>query len=405
MNYTDVVKPATYADDKGLHGLLTHMRANDPVAWIDTPTHDPFYALTKHADIIEVSRRSDTFINAPRAILVPRPKPGEEPPEMQARVLIAIDGEEHKALRGLSQDWFLPESLKRFEPAVREIARQSVDHMLSLGEEFDFVKDVAVWYPLKVIMKILGVPDDKGDMLLTMTQQMFGAADPDVTRDLTDEERVQLFTDFYAYCAQVCADRHQHPEDDLASVIANGRINGEPLSQMDTLGYFLIVASAGHDTTSSSTAGALHALLERPDQMKKLRDNPEFIPTMVEESIRWVTPVKHFMRTATEDYQLRDKTVEAGQSVMLLYPSANRDEDVFESPFEFRVDRRPNRHLAFGHGAHHCLGNLLAKMEMRILYEELFSRVRDMELNGEPKLIQSVFVSGLKTLPVRMKPA
>jgi len=139
--------------------------------------------------------------------------------------------------------------------------------------------------------------------------------------------------------------------------------------------------------------------------MNKLRDNPALIPTMVEESIRWVTPVKHFMRTATEDYQLGDKTIQAGASVMLLYPSANRDEGVFDAPFEFRVDRRPNRHLAFGHGAHHCLGNLLAKMEMRILFEELFSRVRDMEPNGEAKLIQSVFVSGLKTLPVRMKPA
>ena len=408
LDYADLVKPTTYADEDQLHRLLTTMRREDPVALIETPTHAPFWAITKHADIVEISRADDQFLNAPRVVLGSREVEAERA-ERQARqpvrTIVELDGEEHRELRGVAKDWFLPRSLNRFEAEVRTIAQETVDHMLSLGEEFDFVTDVAVWYPLRVIMHILGIPVDKDQMMLTLTQQMFGAQDPDIATQMTDEQRMQMFMDFYGYCMSIVAERRAVPERDLASAIANGQIKGEPLSDMDILGYFLITASAGHDTTSSSTAGAIHALLDNPDEFRKVRDNPDLIPTMVDESIRWVTPVKHFMRTAVNDCEIRGRTIRAGESVMMLYPSGNRDEDVFDAPFEFRADRRPNRHLAFGHGTHHCLGNLLAKMEMKVLYEELFSRVSDIELNGEPKLIESTFVSGLKTLPVRVKAA
>lgn len=408
MDYTDLVKPTTYADEDALHSLLTRMRREDPVALIDAPNHEPFWAITKHADIIEVSRANDQFLNTPRLVVASKERDAERA-ERQARqpvrTLVELDGQEHSDLRGITKDWFLPQSLNRFEAEVRTIAKETVAHMLSLGEEFDFVTDVAVWYPLRVIMHILGIPMDKDQMMLTLTQQMFGADDPDIAKQMTDEERMQMFMDFYGYCMSIVAERRNVPMSDLASVLANGDINGEPLSDMDILGYFLIIASAGHDTTSSSTAGAIHALLENPVEFRKVRENPNLIPTMVDESIRWVTPVKHFMRTAANDYELRGQTIRAGESVMMLYPSGNRDEEVFDAPFEFQADRRPNRHLAFGHGAHHCLGNLLAKMEMKVLYEELFDRVAKIELNGEPKLIESTFVSGLKALPVRITAA
>ena len=408
MDYTDLVKPATYADEDALHSLLTTMRRDDPVALVDAPDHEPFWAITKHADIIEISRANDQFLNTPRLVVASKERDAERA-ERQARqpvrTIVELDGEEHSNLRGIAKDWFLPQSLNQFEAEVRTIAKETVDHMLSLGEEFDFVTDVAVWYPLRVIMHILGIPVDKDQMMLTMTQQMFGPDDPDIAKQMTDEERMQLFMDFYGYCMSIVGERRNAPMHDLASVLANGAIDGEPLSDMDILGYFLIIASAGHDTTSSSTAGAIHALLENPDEFRKVRENPSLIPTMVDESIRWVTPVKHFMRTATNDYKLRGQTIGAGESVMLLYPSGNRDEEVFDAPFEFQADRRPNRHLAFGHGAHHCLGNLLAKMEMKVLYEELFDKVAKIELNGEPRLIESTFVSGLKTLPVRITAA
>lgn len=408
MDYTDLVKPTTYADEDKLHELLTTMRREDPVAWIEAPTHDPFWAITKHADIIDISRADEQFLNAPRVVLQTREREAErqaQQAQQATRTLVELNGEEHRDLRGIAKDWFLPQSLNKFEGEVRTIAKETVNHMLSLGSEFDFVTDVAVWYPLRVIMHILGIPVDKDEMMLKLTQQMFGSEDPDIATQVTDEQRMQMFMEFYGYCMGIVAERRNVPEGDLASVIANGEINGEPLSDMDILGYFLITASAGHDTTSSSTAGAILALLENPDEFRKVRENPDLIPTMVDESIRWVTPVKHFMRTAVNDWEVRGQTIKAGESVMMLYPSGNRDEEVFDDPFVFKADRRPNRHLAFGHGAHHCLGNLLAKMEMKVLYEEMFSRVSDIELNGEPRLIESSFVSGLKTLPVRIKAA
>ena len=352
MNYTDLVNPKTYANETHLHELLTTMRREYPVVLIETPTHEPFWAITKHADIIEISRAGEQFLNAPRVVLGSKERDAErrERQAMQPiRTLVELDGAEHTDLRGIAKD--------------------------------------------------------RDEMMLTLTQQMFGADDPDIATQMTDEQRMQMFADFYGYCMSIVAERRNTTQNDLASVLANGKLGGEPLSDMDLLGYFLITASAGHDTTSSSTAGAIHALLENPGEFRKVRENPDLIPTMVDESIRWVTPVKHFMRTAVNDYELRGQTIKAGESVMMLYPSGNRDEEVFDAPFEFRVDRRPNRHVAFGHGAHHCLGNLLAKMEMKVLYEELFDKVADIKLNGEPKLIDSTFVSGLKTLPVRIKAA
>lgn len=264
FNYADVVLPKTYADDEYSHALFAHMREHAPVARIDVETHRPFWAITKHADVIAIARLHDQFLNAPRPILIEKAEEERrQDAPVQSRVLIGVDGEDHKALRDLTKDWFLPASLKRFDAEIRELAVETVDHMLSLGEEIDFVRDVAIWYPLRVIMKILGTPEEKDQMMLTLTQQMFGASDPDIRREFSDAERMELFAEFYQYCMQVTADRREVPGDDLASVITNGKINGETISDMDLMGYFLIVASAGHDTTSSSTAGAIHALMKK----------------------------------------------------------------------------------------------------------------------------------------------
>ena len=404
MDLAEIVRPELYANEERLHALLGHMRQHEPVAWIETETHRPFFAVTRHADILEVARRSDVFANAPRPILSSREQELESRSrQAHVRTLIAVDGAEHKDLRALTKDWFMPQSLNRFEARIREIAIDSVETALERGPEIDFVADVAIHYPLRVIMEILGVPSDQEEMMLKITQVVFGASDPDIALNLTSEQRMGIFMQFVSYCEQVTAARREAPRDDLASVIANAELEGSPLTSVDLMGYFLIVATAGHDTTSSSTAGALHALLENPGQMALVRENPDALPGLVEESIRWVTPVKHFMRTATSDCEVGGRLIPQGEAVMLLYPSGNRDDAAFDNPFQFDATRRPNRHLSFGHGAHHCLGNLLAKMEMRIFYEEFFKRVGRVELIGEPKLIQSVFVSGLKALPVRIE--
>jgi len=197
--------------------------------------------------------------------------------------------------------------------------------------------------------------------------------------------------------------RRRVPKEDLATVLANATIDGQPLGHFEALSYYIIAATAGHDTTSNTTAGALWAMLDHPDQLAKVKANPSLIPGLVEESIRWVTPVKHFMRSATADTELAGRKIAKGDWMMLAYPSGNRDEDVFKDPFRFDVERTPNKHVAFGYGAHVCLGQHLGRMEMRILWEELLPRLDSIAMDGEPKNSEANFVCGPKALPVRFK--
>ena len=231
-------------------------------------------------------------------------------------------------------------------------------------------------------------------------QELFGGQDPDLQRKEATEGSNTIM-DFFMYFNKMTAERRANPGEDLASVIANGQIKGCPLGDIETASYYIIVATAGHDTTSSTIAGGLRALIEHQDQLQALKDNPERLNAAVDEMFRWVTPVQHFMRTATEDYELRGRKIEAGQALQLLYISGNRDEEAFADPFQFRIDRENNRHVAFGYGAHVCLGQHLAKMEIRAFFAELIRRLDSIEMAGEPKRVQSTFVSGLKTLPVR----
>ncbi len=407
MDYRDLLNPATFADEPYLHALTAHMRAHDPLPLVETDAYKPVWICTRHADILEVERQHDRFLNTARSVLQRKEIEQRQVARgAQLRTLINMDEPDHTRFRDLTKDWFMPNNLKKVEGRVQAIAKAAVDRMLELGPEIDFVRDVAIWYPLRVIMMILGVPEEDEPRMLQLTQELFGADDPDLRRgEATPEDRDAVIIDFMRYFTQMTADRRAHPGDDVATVIANARIDGEPIGDLEAMSYYVILATAGHDTTSSSTAGGLLALLEHPDEFQRVRDDPSMIPTAIDETVRWVTPVKHFLRYATEDYELRGKVVKEGDAMMMLYPSANRDEDVFDEPFRFIADRRPNRHLAFGHGAHHCLGHLLAKMEMRHLYGELFRRVERIDLVGEPRLAQSLFVGGLKTLPIRFTPA
>ena len=404
MDYRDLVKPSTFANDAYFQELTAHMRTHDPLPYIETDTHRPFWVCTKHADVIEIERQNQKFLNTQNSVLLTREIESERSAQGPGlRTLINMDEPDHKVFRNLTKDWFMPANLKLVEDRVRSIAKAAVDRMFELGDELDFVQDVAIWYPLRVIMMILGVPEEDEARMLKLTQELFGADDPDMQRgEASQEDREAVLIDFFEYFTKMTADRRANPGDDVATVIANAEINGAPIGELEAISYYVIVATAGHDTTSSSTAGGLHALIEHPDEFRKVQDNPGLIPLTVDEAIRWTSPVKHFMRFATEDYELRGHSIKKDDALMMLYASANRDDEVFSEPHKFIADRRPNRHLAFGHGAHHCLGNLLAKMEMKHLYEELFSRVKSIELNGETKLVHSTFVSGLKTLPIRV---
>ncbi|MEQ8859007.1 MAG: cytochrome P450 [Pseudomonadales bacterium] len=401
-----IVDPAAWADEAGMHAWFRWLRANDPLHWTAPDDFEPFWSVTKYQDIKEVEGKKSVFINDPRPTLAPRGLT-----EMvQAitgrrhlvRSLVQMDDPDHTRYRMLTQGWFMGTNLKKLEGRVADLARLYVDRLGELGGECDFVRDVAIWYPLRVIMEILGVPEEDEALMLKLTQELFGSSDPDNQRSFEPEDFFKVVEDFERYFADLSARRRAHPTDDAASLIANARIDGEPIPELETNGYYTIIATAGHDTTSASTAGGLLALLENPEQMRRLRgDVDALLPTAIDEMIRWVTPVRHFMRTATEDYDLRGQTIRQGQSLALWYPSANRDEEIFDAPFEFRVDRREAKQLAFGFGAHVCLGQHLARMEMKALYRELLARVKDIELAGEPKYVHSTFVGGLKSLPIR----
>lgn len=409
----NLVDPAAYADGRA-HETWRWLRANNPLGIAEVDGFDPFWAVTKHADILAVSRQNDLFHNGDRPTVITnragdrrtREITGGSPHLVYS--LVQMDPPDHPKYRALTQAWFMPANLKRLEERIRAIAKRAVDSLCAKPGTCDFAKDIAAGYPLHVIMEIMGVPQEDEPRMLRLTQEIFGPQDPDTARALATLSSEQLsdllnatVEDFSAYFRALGAERRASPRDDLATLIANAKIDGGPLSDVSAMGYYIIVAAAGHDTTSSSTAGAIWALAESPREFEKVKADPSLIPSLVDEAIRWMTPVKHFMRSATADTNLSGSVISKGDWLMLCYASGNRDEEVFEDPYVFRVDRKPNRHLSFGYGAHLCLGQHLARMEMRILFEELVPRLASLELAGAPKLTQASFVNGPKSVPIR----
>ena len=256
-------------------------------------------------------------------------------------------------------------------------------------------------FPLYVLMSLFGLPESDFARILGYTKELFGNDDEELQRGTTKEEQLSVLLEMFSYFNEVTATRRQTPTEDLASAIANARVDGEPLSDVDTVSYYVIIATAGHDTTSATISGGLQALTEYPDQLQRLRDDPDLMGLGGEEMIRWVTPVKEFMRTAARDTTIRGVPIAAGESVLLSYPSGNRDEDVFTDPFRFDVGRDPNQHLAFGYGVHFCLGAALARMEVSSFFSALLPRLRSIELTGEPQHTATISVGGLKHLPIR----
>jgi len=413
-----LAEPHAYATDE-IHDVYKWLRKNEPFGVAEIEGVDPFWVAVKHADILEISRQNALFHNGDRSPTLTtiemdhrvRAMMGGSPHLL--RTLVQMDAPDHPKYRLLTQSWFLPQNIRSLEPRIREIARHSIERMASRGSRCDFVKDVALLYPLHVIMTILGVPEQDEPLMLKLTQELFGASDPELGRDPSSRREPEpgrefdfsVITDFFNYFHALSERKRANPTDDLATLIANAKIDGQPISDLEAMSYYIIVATAGHDTTSSSTAGAMWALAENPAEFAKVKNDLSLIPGLVEESIRWTTPVKTFMRTATEDVEFAGRRLKKGDWLMLCYASGNRDEEVFDDPFSFRVDRTPNKQLAFGYGAHVCLGQHLARMEMRILWEELLPRLKSLELDGEPAMSEAVFVNGPKRLPIRYEMA
>ena len=403
----DVLTPSLYANPAELHARYATLRRESPVVWMDHPAYRPFWAVTRHADILGISQNNELFINAPRLTLIPKAAEAYQASigmgrEKSVRTIIDMDEPEHRKYRAVTQNWFLGRGVARLQGSIEAIGRRYVDLIAEKGGRVDFAQDIANWVPLNVIMRILGLPEEDSAFILRCTQAILAASDPDLQRDQQLYGTAE-FQELFKYLNGFVERWRREPTDDLGSVIANGLVDGAPMGLLETLSYLMIASTAGHETTSSAMGGALLALIEQPAAMAALRADPSLWETAADEVVRFVSPVRHFLRTATADTVVGDVPIRAGESVCMFYLSANRDEAVFDAPFEFRPGRSPNRHLGFGTGAHYCLGRLLALAELRALFRELLSRSTDIALDGEPRWAESNFVGSLKQLPVQIR--
>jgi cytochrome P450 len=389
--------PTSYAEEASFYEACALLRREDPVHLVQADGFNPFWVITKHEDLLNIERDTPGWLVAPRPALGPASQDAGRV-NIPIRTLVQMDPPDHTRFRQVGSSWFRPGRLRELEPRIRDLAKSWVDRMAELGGECDFVTDVALHFPLQVIMSILGLPEADYPRMLKLTQEMFGTSDPELRRG---EDLAAVLLDFFNYFQALTSERRARPTDDLASAIANAEIDGALMGDLEAAGYYVIVATAGHDTTSASIAGGLHALLQFPEQLDRLKADPSLVPSAVEEMIRWVSPVKQFMRTAAVDQEIRGVSIPAGGSVLLSFPSANRDEDVFEDPDHFDISRDPNRHLAFGFGAHFCLGAQLARLEGKAFFSELIPRLHSAELAGQPAYMETLFVGGPKHLPIR----
>ena len=408
----DLISPRAYGERGIPHDQWSELRRLDHLHFCEPPGFDSFYPIVRHEHICEISKQPDLFWSRFGIVLESQQQKliiNDEKGLGSVRVIIGMDPPDHRAYRKVAAPWFTPKAVTGVEPVAAKSARGLVDRLVERasggGGECEFANEIAAAHPLRVLSTILGVPREQEPRILALTTQLFAADDPDLQREGDDRKQAAeaLVVDFFQMFNAIIEDRRANPKGDLASVLANGRVNGEPMGLMETLGYFLITFSAGHDTTKNALAGGICALAQHPDEFEKLKRNPELIPSAVEEIIRWTSPVNYMKRVVGEDLEFHGQKLRKGDNVVLFYASANRDEAVFDDPFSFRVDRDPNRHLGFGIGEHFCLGAHLARESQRALLRELVGRIDSLELAGEPERIQSSFVVGLKKLPLRYR--
>ena len=401
-----LIEPSAFADMDQWHATVAELRRESPIVRVEPEGWTPFWAVLGHADVTEVSRRSEAFWNTERSAPAPDAQYdilaalGLEMPA----TLVHLHGEAHFKYREVTSDWFRPAAVKGLQPVIDVIADEYADRLVAFGGQCDFASDIAIPFTTRVIMSIFGVPQRDEQLMLELTQGLFGAGDPEFLGDFSDPGALVADTieKFSAYFDDLTADRRAHPTDDLATVIANGEVDGEPLGSAERLWYYIIVATAGHDTTSYAISGGLEVLLRNPDQLRSLQEDPSLRFNAAEEIIRWTSPVRSFLRWAQEDVVLKSGTlIPRGDAVLTCYPSANRDEAVFVDPMRFEI-ARPNadRLLSFGMGVHHCLGAQVARRELRALLGKVLDRIESVEFDGEPQWMASHFVSGVKHLPI-----
>lgn len=387
------------------------LRREDPVHWNDEPDGNKgFWSITRYNDIVDVLRDTETYSSERGTVNL------EELDDEQMRVrksMLETDGERHRALRKLMQGEFTPRALAGYETFLRGLTASTLDAAFAKGE-FDFVADVAADFPIRVLARMLDVPDMDIPKLIAWGNRMVGNTDPehaDVLVSDPESEKYRMLPfrspaalEVWAYGDELKRQRQGRDGHDLVSTLVNATpLDGKPLSEDDFHAYFLLLVVAGNETTRHTISHTMNNLIDHPDQLRRLQEDPSLIPWAVEEFLRYASPVYHFRRTATRDVEMHGRQIKADDKVVVWFASGNRDEAVFENPYDFDVTRKPNEHMAFGRGGPHmCLGNSLARMEIRIMFEDLISRIDYMERTGPVERLRSNFVNGIKRFPVKV---
>ncbi|AWK75349.1 cytochrome P450 [Rhodococcus oxybenzonivorans] len=395
----DLKSPDLYAEGVP-YAFFDRLRKSEPVYWQPEEGGTGYWAVTKHADVVAVSRDSATFSSALGTTQID--DFDDETRAKQAAMLVNLDPPDHTRLRQLVSRGFTPRMVKSLEAHIRDICSQIVDDLLDAGE-VDFVRRAAAPLPLEVIAALLGAPSSDVDRLYDWSNRMIGFDDPEYATTQADGELAAM--EIFLYANELAAQRRVEPRDDIVTKLVQPDENGDTLTEMEFNMFFVLLVVAGNETTRNATAGGMQAFIDHPEQWRRLQAEPELAATAVEEILRWVTPVMDFRRTATRDAMIGNQPVVAGDKVVIYYPSANRDEDVFDAPYCFDIARTPNPHVAFGgSGIHFCLGAHLARLELRILFETMAARIDRVEPTGPITRLRSNFISGIKAMPVRIHP-
>jgi cholest-4-en-3-one 26-monooxygenase len=395
----DIFDPDLYV--KGVpHEAFRRLRAEAPVYWHGEPGGRGFWAVTRYDDVVSISKDPGTFSSWRGGTNIQ-----DYPPEAVSQIrllMLNMDPPQHHKFRRLVSTGFTPRQVSRLEIGIRETARNIIDAVAREGR-CDFVTKIAAELPLQVIADLMGVPQEDRHKLFAWSNRLIGFDDPEFQTSMEDAKIAA--GEVWMYANQLAASRQGQRGDDLVSVLMNAEVDGERLTEMEFDAFFLLLAVAGNETTRNLVSGGMLTLMEHPEQRQRLIDDPALLTTAIEEMLRWVTPVIHFRRTATRDTELRGQRIAENDKVVLYYSSANRDEAVFENASTFDVGRTPNDHLAFGVGEHFCLGSSLARLEIRVIFEEIVRRLPDMRVAAPVRRLRSNFINGIKELPVEYTPA
>lgn len=393
----DLTDPDLYLDGVP-HAAFAALRREAPVVRHPEQDGPGFWAVLRHEDVVTVSKTPEVFSSAAGGTnLMDVP---EAELALVRSLLINMDPPQHRVFRRIVQRRFTHRRVEGLEARVRDRARRLVDGLLAKGEA-DFVTEVAAELPLQVIAELMGLPQEHRAKIFELTNRLVGADDPSLG-PAGQENAKAAAIEMWTYAHMMAQERKAKPGDDLVSALLAADVEGEKLTDEQFNSFFLLLAVAGNETTRNLVSGGMLALLEHPRERELLRRNPGLLPRAVEELLRWVTPVVHFRRTALRDTELGGQRIRAGDKVVVFYPSANRDERVFDAPERFDVTREKNPHLAFGVGEHFCLGANLARMEIRVIFEELLRRAPDLELAGPVRRLRSNFLAGIQSMPVRV---